>query len=406
MTTLTLNPFSTLLAALAVYLLGDIINRRVAFFRAYCIPAPVTGGLLVSIVITLLSAANIVNITFDNSLMRYFMLVFFTTVGLGASFRLVKLGGKLLIVYWLACGFLALMQNVIGVSLASLFGLDPLLGVLAGAVSMEGGHGAAATFGQTIEDMGVANAVGVGLAAATFGLVAGGLVGGPVARKLIGKHGLVADNSEGAQSAREAIESIQGAAQPFSARRMLQMLLLILACCVAGQWLAKGFAAISPMKGFSLPAYVPAMFLAVIARNLLDGKDDSIVDFRAVLLVGEVSLAVFLTMALMSVNILHLKDLALPLLAIVAVQVVFVVAFAYFVVFRLLGSNYDAAVMVAGFCGHGLGATPNAMANMDAVAKRFGASQAAFLIVPVVGAFLIDVFGMPIIITTIAIFAP
>ena len=128
MTILALNPFATLLAALAVYLLGDLVNRRVAFLRTYCIPAPVTGGLLVSIVVTLLAVAKIVSISFDNSLMRYFMLVFFTTVGLGASFRLVKLGGKLLVIYWLACGFLALMQNVIGVSLASLFGLDPLLG--------------------------------------------------------------------------------------------------------------------------------------------------------------------------------------------------------------------------------------------------------------------------------------
>lgn len=405
MTTLALNPFTTLLAALAVYLLGDLINRRVAFFRTYCIPAPVTGGLLVSIVVTLLAAANIIGITFDNSLMRYFMLVFFTTVGLGASFRLVKLGGKLLVIYWLACGFLALMQNVIGVSLASLLGLDPLLGVLAGAVSMEGGHGAAATFGKTIEEMGVANAMGVGLAAATFGLVAGGLVGGPVAKRLIGKHHLVPDHTGGAQTAREAIESIQGTAHPFSTRRVLQMLLLIIACCVAGQWLAQGFSKVSPVKGFSLPAYVPAMFLAVLARNLLDAKDKNTVDFRVVMLVGEVALAVFLTMALMSVNILHLKDLALPLLAIVAVQVAFVVAFAYFALFPLLGRNYDAAVMVAGFCGHGLGATPNAMANMDAVAKRFGASQPAFIIVPVVGAFLIDVFGMPIIITTIGLFA-
>lgn len=405
MTILALNPFATLLAALAVYLLGDLVNRRVAFLRTYCIPAPVTGGLLVSIVVTLLAVAKIVSISFDNSLMRYFMLVFFTTVGLGASFRLVKLGGKLLVIYWLACGFLALMQNVIGVSLASLFGLDPLLGVLAGAVSMEGGHGAAATFGKTIEEMGVANAMGTGLAAATFGLVAGGLVGGPLAKRLIVRHHLVPDHTGGAQTAREAIESIQGAAHPFSTRRVLQMLLLIIACCVAGQWLAQGFSKVSPVKGFSLPAYVPAMFLAVLARNLLDARDRNIVDFRVVMLVGEVALAVFLTMALMSVNILHLRDLALPLVVIVAAQVVFVVVFACVALFPLLGRNYDAAVMIAGFCGHGLGATPNAMANMDAVAKRFGASQPAFIIVPVVGAFLIDVFGMPIIITTIALFA-
>ena len=159
------------------------------------------------------------------------------------------------------------------------------------------------------------------------------------------------------------------------------------------------------LPAVTVPSLKSGLSLAVLARNLLDARDRNIVDFRVVMLVGEVALAVFLTMALMSVNILHLRDLALPLLGIVAAQVVFVVVFACVALFPLLGRNYDAAVMVAGFCGHGLGATPNAMANMDAVAKRFGASQPAFIIVPVVGAFLIDVFGMPIIITTIALFA-
>ncbi|STZ76456.1 sodium/glutamate symporter [Bergeriella denitrificans] len=396
-----LNSFETLLFALLIYLLGHYLSKRIALLNRYCIPAPVAGGLLSSLAVTLLSAAGIADIRFDNSLMAYFMLIFFTTVGLGANFRLIKLGGKILIVYWLACGFLALAQNFIGVSMASLLGLDPLLGVLAGAVSMEGGHGAAATFGKTIEELGVANAMPVGLAAATLGLVAGSLSGGPVAKKLIGKYALAPDLSaqpRQAADAQSAIDAIQGGKSHWQADKVLRMLALITACCVAGQWSAKGFTALT---GFSLPAYVPAMFLAVIVRNVLDMKNTDIVDFRLSTLIGDVSLAVFLTIALMSINLLQIADLALPLVAIVAVQVVFVVAFAYFILFKLLGKNYDAAVMAAGFCGHGLGATPNAVANMDAVTKKYGYSYQAFIIVPVVGAFLIDIFGMPIIITTI-----
>lgn len=394
----SLNSFETLLIALLVYLLGDGINRRVALLKAYCIPAPVTGGLLSSVVITLLASVGVVSIQFDSALMSYFMLIFFTTVGLGASFRLVKLGGKLLVIYWLACGFLALVQNVIGVSLAALLGMEPLLGVLVGAVSMEGGHGAAATFGKTIEDMGIDNAMGVGLAAATLGLVAGGLSGGPVAKKLIAKYGLSATETVSSQQAQAAIDSIQGQHGELNARKILLMLLIIIVCCVFGQHFAKAFKA---WTDFSLPAYVPAMFLAVLARNILDWRDKDIVDFRVVALVGDIALAIFLTIALMSINLLQLADLAVPLVVIVAVQVAFVVSFAYFVLFHLLGKSYDAAVMAAGFCGHGLGATPNAVANMDAVGKKYGYSYQAFIVVPVVGAFLIDIFGMPIIITTI-----
>ncbi|QEY25069.1 sodium/glutamate symporter [Neisseria animalis] len=400
MNPISLSSFETLLFALLVYLLGHRLNKQTALLNHYCIPAPVTGGLLSSSVITLLSAVQIVDIRFDNSLMSYFMLIFFTTVGLGANFRLIKLGGKILMVYWLACGFLALAQNIIGVSMASALGLDPLIGVLAGAVSMEGGHGAAATFGKTIEELGVANAMPVGLAAATLGLVAGSLSGGPVAKKLIEQYNLTPETFRQEQHAQSVIDAVQGGKSSWSADKVLHMLMLITACCVAGQWLAKGFVSLT---GFSLPAYVPAMFLAVLARNLLDLKNTEIVDFKLTTLIGNISLAVFLTIALMGINLIQIADLALSLMMIVAVQVLFVVWFAYFVLFKLLGKNYDAAVMAAGFCGHGLGATPNAIANMDAVAQKYGYSYQAFIIVPVVGAFLIDLFGMPIIITTINI---
>jgi ESS family glutamate:Na+ symporter len=319
------------------------------------------------------------------------MITFFTTVGLGASFKLVKLGGKLLIVYWLACGFLALMQNVIGVSLASLFGIDPLIGMMAGAVSMEGGHGSAAAFGQTLEDLGISSAMTIGAAAATCGLVAGGLIGGPIVKYLITKHDLK-------PAEEEEVASHEDDDYPITSESFLFQVFIITFCMAVGTYLGTLF---SETTGFVLPGYVGAMFAAVIVRNILDKIKPHSVHMKSVNLIGDVALGVFLSMALMSIKLWEIADLALPLFAIVFVQVIFIVVFSIFVLFRILGKNYDAAVMVAGFAGHGLGATPNAMANMSAVVNRFGPSRKAFLIVPIVGAFLIDVFAIPIIITTI-----
>lgn len=385
------NEISTLCAAVVMFLLGDQLVRRVGFLGRFCIPAPVVGGLIFAIAVTLLKSTGVLSIVLDTSLQSLFMVTFFTTIGLGASFRLIKLGGKLLVVYWLMCGFLALAQNAIGVSLASVMGLHPLIGVMAGAVSMEGGHGAAAAYGQTMESLGVASAVTIGLAAATFGLVSGGLVGGPVAQYLISKHQL-------RPAADEAEERLQADKQEVAYHSFMVQIFLITLCMAVGVFLGDLF---SRWTGFVLPGYVGAMFTAVIVRNLVDKLRPQAVNMHEINLIGDVSLAIFLSMALMSIKLWELADLALPLLVIVFAQVVFIVLLAVFVLFRLLGKDFDAAVMVSGFLGHGLGATPNAMANMGAITEKFGPSRKAFLIVPIVGAFLIDVFGMPIIITTV-----
>lgn len=389
----SLNAFETLAVALIVYLFGEALNRRFAFLQRYCIPAPVSGGLVLSVLLSALMAANILQLKMDFSMRSYFMLLFFTTIGFGASFRLLKLGGKLLVTYWLICGGLALVQNLIGVSLAYQFDLPPLLGVLLGAVSMEGGHGAAGAFGETIQNLGVEHALAVGLAAATLGLVAGGLVGTPLARHLIERHGLKPKEHQTPSA------SVNPETSASTDSSFIRTLLLIVLCAIVGKAVAAWFS--SAFEHFSMPAYVPAMFMAVLLRNFLDREYPELLDFKAMRMIGDVSLAIFLSMALMSINLLQIKDLALPLLAIVGVQVLFVVLFAYLFLFRIMGRDYDAAVMVAGFCGHALGATPNAVANMGAISKRFGMSQQAFIIVPVVGAFLIDVFGLPIILTTI-----
>lgn len=393
--TLELNQVTTIFLAVALYVLGTFLVKKAGFLQKFCIPAPVVGGLLFAIIATVLKATGLLNITLDTSLQSLFMLTFFTTIGLGASFRLVKLGGKLLVIYWIACGFLALMQNVIGVSLASLFGIHPLIGMMAGAVSMEGGHGAAGAFGQTLEDMGIHSALSIGIAAATFGLVAGGLVGGPIVKYLVGKYNLKPAEAEEVTAGPEEKD------EPITTNTFFVQVLMITFCMALGTYLGELF---SSATSIVLPSYVGAMFVAVIVRNIVDKLNPKAIDMKSINLIGDVTLGIFLSMALMSIKLWEVADLALPMLVIVFVQVIFIVLFGTFVLFRLLGKDYDAAVMVAGFTGHGLGATPNAMANMFAVTARFGPSRKAFLVVPIVGAFLIDVFGMPIIIATINLF--
>ncbi|MFC8686761.1 sodium/glutamate symporter [Brevibacillus porteri] len=393
--TLALNQVTTIFLAVALLVLGTFLVKKASFLQKFCIPAPVVGGLLFAIIATALKATGILQITLDTSLQSLFMLTFFTTVGLGASFKLIKLGGKLLVIYWIACGFLALAQNVIGVSLASVFGIHPLIGMMAGAVSMEGGHGAAGAFGQTLEDMGIQSALAIGIAAATFGLVAGGLVGGPTVKYLIAKYDLKPTETE------EVVETVEEKGQAITSNTFFIQVLLITFCMALGTYLGELF---STATGFVLPGYVGAMFVAVIVRNIVDKLNPKAIDMKSINLISDVTLGIFLSMALMSIKLWEVADLALPMLVIVFVQVVFIVLFGIFVLFRLLGKNYDAAVMVAGFTGHGLGATPNAMANMAAVTGRFGPSRKAYLVVPIVGAFLIDVFAMPIIITTINLF--
>ena len=388
------NPISTLCLSVVMFFIGKALVDRVGVLNRFCIPAPVVGGLIFAIIVTVLQSTGILSIKLDTSLQSLFMIAFFTTIGLGASFALIKLGGKLLVIYWVMCGVLAFAQNVIGVSLAKLMDIHPLIGVMAGAVSMEGGHGAAAAYGQTIESLGIPSAVTIGLAAATFGLVAGGLTGGPVGQYLIHKHDLKPSSEES-----EAFEEAEK--RPLDYHSFMTQVLLITLCMAIGVFLGDLF---THWTGFVLPGYVGAMFIAVSLRNIIDHVQPEWINMHEINLIGDVCLAVFLSMALMSIKLWELADLALPLLLIVAAQVVFIVLLAIFVMFRLLGRNYDAAVMISGFLGHGLGATPNAMANMDAITQRFGPSRKAFLIVPIAGAFLLDVFGVPIIITTINLF--
>lgn len=390
-----LNQITTLFLAVALYLLGMALVNRIGFLNRFLIPAPVVGGLIFATLALVLKTTGIVEVSLDTSLQTLFMIAFFTTVGLGASFKLIKLGGKLLVIYLLLCGVTVFLQNVIGVSFAGLFGIDPLLGVMAGAVSMNGGHGGAAAYGQTIEDLGISSALTIGMAAATLGLICGSLSGGPVARYLIKKHDL--------KPATGKIEGyVEKDERPIQEGSFMIQVALITFSMAVGTYLGDLF---TNVTGFVLPSYIGAMFVAVIVRNLADRFIKGTVNMKEINLIGDVSLAIFLSMALMSIKLWEVADLALPLIGIILIQVIVVVLYALFVMFPLLGKDYDAAVMISGFLGHGLGATPNAMANMSATVSKYGPSRTAFLVVPIVGAFLIDVvFSAPIIITTINLF--
>lgn len=400
---LELDAITTLAIASLLYLLGIFIVNHVSILRKLCIPAPVIGGLIFSILVAILQSTNIITIKLDSEFIQnFFMLAFFTTIGLGASLKLLRLGGKVLILYFIFCGFLAVFQNLISVSLAKVLNIPPLLGLTAGSMSMEGGHGNAAAYGQTIRDMGFDSALTAALAAATLGLVAGGLVGGPVVKFLITKYNLKSEHAEETTTDYGNVKSNEYLHNRMNPTTIFFLQFTIVTICMAiGSYLGNTF---SELTGINIPIYVGAMFVAVIIRNISEYNNLNLIDMKFVDKISDISLSLFLSIALMSIQLTEIYQLALPLIIIVLIQVVFIVLFSIFIVFRGLGKDYDAAVLIGGFIGHGLGATPNAMANLDVITKKFGASPKSYLVVPIVGAFLIDLLGVPIVTTFINLF--
>lgn len=400
---LKLDPITTLAIASLLYHLGVYIINHISILRKLCIPAPVIGGLLFSVLVAILDSTHILIIKLDSEFIQnFFMLAFFTTIGLGASLKLLRLGGKLLIIYLMFCSILAVCQNIISVSLAKVLNIPPLLGLTAGSMSMEGGHGNAAAYGQTIRDMGFDSALTAALAAATLGLVAGGLIGGPVVKYLITKYNLKPEHAENQKLNYNNMNSnkyLYNRMKP-STIFFLQFTIVVI-CMAVGSYLGNTF---SDVTGINIPIYVGAMFIAVIIRNISEYANLHLIDMKFVDNIGDVSLSLFLSVALMSINLTDIYQLALPLTIIALVQVIFLVLFSIFFVFKGLGKNYDAAVMIGGFLGHGLGATPNAMANLDVITKKFGPSPKSYIIVPIVGAFLIDLIGVTIITIFINLF--
>jgi len=387
---INLNSTTTLALAALLLIMGYSINKRVTILNKYCIPAPVVGGFLFMFLTWLGHISSTFKFNFENIFQSTFMLAFFTTVGLGASFSLLKKGGKLLIIYWLTCGIISIFQNIIGITITKITGLEAPYALLSSAISMIGGHGAALAYGGTFAKMGYESAPLVGAAAATFGLITAVLIGGPLGRRLIEKNNLRPDNNENFDQSVTEINTDKGV--KLSDLDIIKNVVVILLCMAIGSYIST---LIGKLIKMDFPSYVGSMFVAVIVRNINEKTHSYNFNFSLVDGIGNVMLNLYLSLALMTLKLWELSGLIGGVLLVVACQVIFMIIIAYFVVFRILGSNYDAAVMCSGLCGHGLGATPSAIVNMTAINEKYGMSRKAMMIVPIVGAFLVDIIYQP-----------
>lgn len=397
--TINLDSILTLALAVIVLLVGYGVKNKSEFLRKYCIPAPVVGGLIFMFITFIGYKTNSFNFAYENIFQSTFMLAFFTTVGLGANLKILKSGGKLLIIYWLLCGLLSLIQNTIGVGVAKAVNLEPAYGMLASSISMIGGHGAAMSYGNTFAKMGYEQAPVVGAAAATFGLIFGVLIGGPLGRRLIVKNDLKPDNDDFDSSALDNLfkeEKIE-----LTNLDVIKNVSAIIICMALGTLVSKQIGKAIKMD---FPDYVGAMFVAVILRNINEKANFYKFSAHSVDGIGDVMLNLYLALALMTLKLWELQDLMGGVLIVLICQVVFMLFYTYFIVFKVLGKNYDAAVMCSGLCGHGLGATPSAIVNMTAINEEYGMSRKAMMIVSIVGAFLVDIIYQPIVLTFIKTF--
>lgn len=390
----SVQPMDMLSLSVLVLFLGMYLNRRFRLLSDNYIPPAVTGGLLFSLLTTGIYVQFDVALDFDMRLRDLLLLVFFSTVGLSARMRTLAVGGRSMLVLALAAGVFLILQNSIGVGIALLTDAHPAYGLIAGSVSFAGGHGTSIAWGAAAEAAGLARATEIGLAFATFGLVAGGLVGGPIARRLIAAHGIEPPVQETLEEPdAKAFDAESGesgqAASSMDWLYPVLMTLLVLALCVSVGDVVNRYLGI---RSIQLPGFLTAMFVGIVVTNLADAVGRPL-ERATIDRFGEVSLHVFLAMSMMTIQLWALSNAASVILFVLVTQILLMTIFAEFVVFRLMGRDYDAVVIAAGFAGMGLGATPVAIANMDAVTQRYGPSTKALLVVPLVGAFFIDLLN-------------
>lgn len=382
----------TVAFAAVLLFIGMFLCKRISFLNRYNIPAPVVGGLLFAFANWGFQSLD-VGLRFDTTLQSPLMIAFFTTIGLGANIRMLKEGGFQLITFLIAASALLVLQNLVAWGLSIATGLDPLLGLLAGSITMSGGHGTGATFAKYFTDQFfLAGAMELAMAAATFGLVAGSLIGGPVARRLIIKKSLRAamENPKEEAVFAELDEKLEREGfEPVGEGDVLRTIFQITLAMSIG---AVAYAELS-RRGIMVPTYLFSLFVGIVVRNVGEFTGWYRVNVRLIEQMGAVSLSIFLAMALMSLKLWQLVELAVPMLVILAGQVVLMVLFAYFITFNFNGRDYEAAVLAGGHCGFGLGATPNAIANMQAISIKHGPAPRAFFLVSIVGAFFIDVMN-------------
>jgi ESS family glutamate:Na+ symporter len=391
---LNLDLVQTLALAIVILFLGQGIKKKVNFFEKFCIPAPVIGGIIFAILILISRQTGIFTLEMDMTLKNLFMTAFFTTVGFTASFKLLKKGGLQVGVFLVFAIILVILQDVVGIGLAKVFNINPLIGLSTGSVPMTGGHGTSGAFAPVFEQKGAVGATTVAMASATFGLIMGSMLGGPLGKRLIEKNNLLekVQKKDNIGLSEAAIAEVGLKSELNSSSFMAGAAQIIL---------AMGIGTIISMliqkTGRTFPPYLGAMFAAAIIRNISDFSGAYKVYREEIDIIGNTSLSIFLAMALMGLKLWQLADLAGPLVVMLLAQAVLMGLFAYFVTFNVMGRDYEAAVMACGHCGFGMGATPNAMANMNAISSKFGPSPRAFFILPLIGSLFIDFFNIGII---------
>lgn len=381
---LKFNIFETMALVTAVYYLGKFLRNKIKFLSKYCIPAPVVGGLVFAIVMLILRLTNIATITLDTTLQNLFMTAFFASIGFTASFKVLKGGGIKVAMFLVLAILLVISQDIVGAGLAKLFDLNPLLGLCTGSISMVGGHGTSGSFGPLLEEMGVSGATTISFASATFGLVMGSFIGGFVAKALIDNYNLKTpkeshDNSIPLSDFHEDNQAILCQKRLMKASAFL-FLSMGIGSVISG---------LIQDTGLTFPSYIGAMIAAAIIRNFCDIRKIEMEE-KEIEVIGNISLGYFLCIALMGLKLWELFDLALPLVVMLIAQSVLMAVFAYFITFKVMGRDYDAAVFASANCGFGMGATPNAVANMDALSTKFGFAPTPYFVVPIVGALFVD----------------
>lgn len=379
---LHLDMYQTLAIAVLVLLLGRFLKKKIYFLEKFCIPAPVVGGLLFAILTCVLYGTGIAEVSFDDTLREVCMVFFFTSVGFQANLKVLKSGGKSLIVFLGLVVGLILCQNFLAVGMSKVLNLDPLIGLCTGSIPMVGGHGTAGAFGPVLEDFNVSGATTLCTAAATFGLITGSLIGGPIGKSLVEKKNLITTAVAEDDSLLVEDEKKHTRHTSMYAAAVFQLILAI--------GLGTIFSWLLTKTGMTFPIYIGAMIAAALFRNIGEYSGKFTIYMGEINDIGGICLSLFLGIAMITLKLWQLAALALPLVILLSVQVLLMFIFARFIVFNVMGRDYDAAVLAAGTCGFGMGATPNAMANMQAICDRYAPSVKAYLIIPLIGSLFAD----------------
>lgn len=377
-----LDMYQTLAAAVLVLLLGNYLKKKIYFLQKFCIPAPVIGGLIFAIMTCICYVTGIAEFSFDDTLREVCMVFFFTSVGFQANLKILKSGGKSLIVFLGLVIVLIILQNLTAVGLAKLLNLNPLIGMCTGSIPMVGGHGTAGAFGPVLEDLNIKGATTICTAAATFGLIFGSLIGGPLGKRLIEKHSLLNTTANEDDSLLVEDEKKHERHTNMYADAVFQLILAIGVGTIFTMLLTK--------TGLTFPIYIGAMLAAALMRNICEYTGIATIHMGEINDLGGISLSLFLGMAMITLRLWELASLALPLFILLAAQVLLIIIFTYVIEFNIMGRDYDAAILVSGTCGFGTGATPNAMANMQAVCDQYVPSIKAYLLIPLVGSLFAD----------------